>query len=184
MQVQSLLYGVGIHSRVMKKTVLIAVVLTCLLPVVASAQWQWLDKDGRRVFSDRAPPAEVPEKSIVQRPGKSTALPDAQAGVAEAAAATAKAPAIGPKLGGVDKALEEKKKQLEAAEAAKRKAEEDRIAAAKADNCQRARSAKAGLDSGVRLARVNAKGEREVMDDAARMAETKRVQAIIDADCE
>lgn len=167
----------------MKNLARIAFVLACLVSTAVSAQWQWLGKDGRPVFSDRAPPADVPEKSIVQRPGKSAALPDAQAGAAEAAASTVKAPASGPKPGGVDKALEEKKKKLEAAEAAKRKAEEDRIAAAKTDNCQRARSAKAGLDSGVRLARLNAKGEREVMDDAARLAESKRVQAIIDADC-
>ncbi|MEK9952912.1 MAG: DUF4124 domain-containing protein [Curvibacter sp.] len=32
----------------------------CLYALSASAQWQWLDKDGRRVFSDRPPPAEVP----------------------------------------------------------------------------------------------------------------------------
>ncbi|MES2052695.1 MAG: DUF4124 domain-containing protein, partial [Pseudomonadota bacterium] len=30
--------------------------------LTALAQWQWLDKDGRKVFSDRSPPAEVQEK--------------------------------------------------------------------------------------------------------------------------
>jgi hypothetical protein len=30
---------------------------------------------------------------------------------------------------------------------------------------------------------VNAKGEREIMDDSARVAEQKRVQSVIDSDC-
>ena len=39
------------------------------------------------------------------------------------------------------------------------------------------------LDSGVRIARTNEKGEREFMDDAARAAEAKRTQDIIASDC-
>ena len=135
------------------------------------------------MFSDRAPPPNIPEKSIVQRPGKMAVVPRSDAAAADQTTAPAQALASAPRVSGIDKALAEKKKNAEAAEAAKRKADEDRVAAAKADNCQRARSAKAGLDSGVRLARVNAKGEREVMDDAARMVETKRIQSIIDDDC-
>jgi hypothetical protein len=33
------------------------------------------------------------------------------------------------------------------------------------------------------LSRVNSKGEREIMDDAARAAEAKRLQEIMAADC-
>jgi hypothetical protein len=35
----------------------------------------------------------------------------------------------------------------------------------------------------VRVARMNDKGEREYMDDAARAAETKRLEGIIASDC-
>jgi len=183
MQVRSPRYGLGINFTIMKNLARLALVLTCLLTTAAFAQWQWLDKDGRPVFSDRAPPPNIPEKSIVQRPGKMAVVPRSDAAAADQTTAPAQALASAPRVSGIDKALAEKKKNAEAAEAAKRKADEDRVTAAKADNCQRARSAKAGLDSGVRLARVNAKGEREVMDDAARMVETKRIQSIIDTDC-
>ncbi|WP_313879318.1 hypothetical protein [Rhodoferax mekongensis] len=88
-----------------------------------------------------------------------------------------------PKDAGVDKALDAKKKQAEAAEAAKKKAEEERIAKAKADNCKLARQAKATFDSGARISRTNAAGEREFLDDAARAAEAQRIQGVIDADC-
>lgn len=154
------------------------------------AQWQWLDKDGRKVFSDRAPGAEIPEKNILKRPSGLRPAPAAPVVAAEDAAAAPGAPAAAPaapasaaKGAGVDKDLEAKKKQAAEADAAKRKADEDRIAKAKADNCARAKQAKATFESGMRVSRTNAAGEREVMDEAARAAEVKRIQGIIDTDC-
>lgn len=156
-----------------------------LVSVTASAQYQWIDKDGRRVFSDRAPPADVPAKNILQEPRSASsriapAAPSEPVAAPEPTAATA--PASAPPQT-EDKALEAKKQQAEAAEQARKKAEEAKQTAAQADNCQRARNAKATLDSGLRMARVNHKGEREVLDDAQRAAELKRVNAVIAADC-
>lgn len=158
--------------------------LLALTYVSAFAQWQWLDRDGHKVFSDRAPPPEIPEKSILKRPGKAPP-PQEPAPAAEGApvGASAASAAPVPKKNVLDAKLEEKKKQAEQAELAKRKAEEERVAQVKAENCERARKAKGALDSGVRLATVNAKGEREVMDDTARAAEAKRIQAVMAADC-
>ena len=47
----------------------------------------------------------------------------------------------------------------------------------------RAKQAKASFDSGLRISRTNAAGEREFMDDAARASELKRIQGIIASDC-
>lgn len=91
--------------------------------------------------------------------------------------------ASGPKGSGVDKELEEKKKKAAQAELAKKKAEEEQLATARAENCARAKQAKATYDSGMRIARTNEKGEREMLDEAARAAESKRIQSVIDADC-
>lgn len=159
------------------KTLLLAASLG--FAMAASAQWQWTDKDGNKVFSDRAPPSDIPDKNIVRRPGGSRPQPVPAAPSAAASAALPNAPVVK----GVDPALEEKKRQADDAEAAKKKAEEARIAAARADSCTRAKQAKASFDSGLRIARTNAQGEREVMDDPARAAETKRLQDIITADC-
>jgi len=146
--------------------------------LTASAQYQWIDKDGRRIFSDQAPPADVPLKNILAQPrGEHIGEVAAPAEQASAPAPVSSAPS------GVDKSLEDKKKQAEAAEAAKKKAEQDKIAAQKADNCKRAMNAKATLDSGVRVARTNAKGEREFLNDKERASETKRLQEIIASDC-
>ncbi|MFL6695279.1 MAG: DUF4124 domain-containing protein, partial [Ramlibacter sp.] len=54
------------------------VALACVLPLSAMAQWQWIDKSGRRVFSDQAPPPDIPAKSIVHGP-KGRPMPGAEA---------------------------------------------------------------------------------------------------------
>lgn len=154
------------------------------LPLAAVAQWQWVDKDGRKVFSDQPPPASVPDKNILRRPGKFTPAPVDPTAAASAAVGGASGPTMpAPKLTGKDKTLEEKKKQQDAAAQEAKKAEEERQARTRAENCERAKSAKASYDSGVRIGRTNAKGEREVLDDAARAADVKRLQGLIDSEC-
>jgi hypothetical protein len=170
--------------------------LACALPALAVAQWQWLDKDGRKVFSDRGPPADIPANRVLKQPGggqaaavvsTEPAAAGAAAGAASGAgtttAAAAQASASAPKLSGKDPGLEAKKKQMEAAEAEKKKAEEAKVAAARAENCTRAKASKAHYDSGVRIARTNAKGEREILDDKQREVEVKRLEGIISKEC-
>ncbi|QFZ85635.1 DUF4124 domain-containing protein [Variovorax paradoxus] len=158
----------------------------CALPLSASAQWQWVDNSGKKVFSDQPPPTDIPEKNILRRAGPSPSarapapVTPAPEGSSDAAAAPK---AAAPKPTGVDKDLEEKTKKAEAEQKAKEAAETAKVAKAKAESCARAREGKATIDSGIRLAKVNAKGEREIMDDAARAAEQKRVQSVIDSDC-
>ncbi|MDD5028520.1 MAG: DUF4124 domain-containing protein [Rhodoferax sp.] len=159
--------------------------LTSLVSSLAVAQWQWLDKDGHPVFSDRAPPASVPDKAIVKRPGLPQLQPASNTADVPATGTTAlaKGAASAPKDSGLDQQLLEKKKKADEQDAAKLKSEEQRRLAVKADNCQRAKSARAELNAGGRLSRTNAQGERVILDDAARAAEAKRIQSVIDLDC-
>jgi Domain of unknown function (DUF4124) len=156
----------------------------------ASAQWQWIDKDGRKVFSDRAPPADIQEKNILRRPGGPKPMPVLTENAASDADAAASAPAAVPALpvsaakgAGQDKELEAKKKQAQEAEIAKRKAADEQVAKERAENCTRAKQAKATFDAGGRISQLNAKGENEVMDDATREREVKRIQTIIAKEC-
>jgi Domain of unknown function (DUF4124) len=161
--------------------------------MAASAQWVWTDAGGRKVYSDRPPPSDVPAKNIQKQPGgpRAAAAPAADApgttdatGTSAGATAAAAKPAPGNlKISGKDAELEAKKKQAEAAEAAKKKAEDEKLAQAQAQNCERARRAMSTLQSGVRIQQTNAKGEREFLDDAGRAAETQRLQGVISADC-
>lgn len=166
---------------------LLLTALACTAPAMALAQWQWIDGAGRKVFSDQPPPPEVPPRNILRqpagtRPSGPVAVTPVDAPAPAAAAAPAR-PASAPAAARQDKELEARRKQMEAAEAEKRKAEEERIAKLRADNCVRVQQAKRTLDSGVRVARMNDKGEQEVMDDAARAAESQRLQGLIASEC-
>lgn len=152
----------------------------------AAAQWQWIGKDGRKVFSDRPPPADIQDKDILKQPGgkvRPVAPVEGAEGSVAAMPAGGKADPNMPKISGKDTELQAKKKKLEEEEAAKKKAEEEKIAKAKADTCERAQKALASLQTGARIAATNAKGEREIMDESARATESKRLQGIVDSDC-
>jgi hypothetical protein len=157
-----------------------------MLPALACAQWQWIDKDGRKVFSDRSPPADVPAKNIVKRPGGAAPVPAEAEAPADVSAAggtpVAKAAGNVPKISGKDAALEEKKKAAEQEELAKKKAVEEKFARDKADNCARAQKSLQVFNSGQRVRSTNSKGEIDYLTDEQRAAETKRLQAIT-ADC-
>ncbi len=155
--------------------------LLLALSSAALAQWQWVDGTGRKVFSDTPPPSSIPEKNILKKPGAG-ASPAVVVVDPAAAAPAATAPAA-PQVPARDTELEARKKQAEQVEEAKKKAETERMAKARAESCERARKAKITMDSGVRLATTNAKGEREVMDDKARAAESQRMEGIIRSDC-
>jgi hypothetical protein len=163
-----------------RSALLVAALIGATLALPAAAQWKWKDRSGQTQYSDLPPPQGTPDKDILQRPhtGVVRAAPVA---AAVPAASAASAPLL--TANGVDPALEAKKKQQEQAEAEKKKAEEQRIAALRADNCVRAKAQMRTFDSGVRIARTNEKGEREILDDAERASEAKRVQATITSDC-
>jgi Domain of unknown function (DUF4124) len=146
----------------------------------AAAQWQWIDKDGRKVYSDRSPPSDINEKNIVKRPGGAAV---AALSPATAAIVAPSAKDGAPALTGKDPQLEAKKKQAENEEAARKKVDDEKVAKAKTDNCDLAKRSLSSIDSGMRIATTNSKGEREIMDDARRNEERKRVQGIADSSC-
>ena len=160
--------------------VLPAALLGLMLALPAAAQWKWRDAHGQTQYSDLPPPPGTPDKDILQRPGAGSAARRAAAAAAPASAASA-APLAAARAS--DPELEARRKKAADEAAAKKKAEDDKVAAARAENCRRAQAQMRTLDSGIRIARVNEKGEREIIDDAARAAETKRTQGIIAAEC-
>jgi hypothetical protein len=176
----------GRYTYRMKTFAYLLLSVAITLPFSVSAQWQWLDKDGRKVFSDRPPPDDVPAKNILTQPraaAKVAVAAVAPASAASAPATPASAAASAPKASGKDKELEEKKKLADAAEAAKKKEEAAKIAKDRAENCQRAKQALTVYKSGERVRQPNAKGEMEFLTDEARAAETKRTQEVVNSNC-
>lgn len=157
-----------------------------MLCMVAQAQWQWLDKSGRKVFSDQPPPVDIPVKNILKQPRQASApvsLPPAsEVSPGDQGAAKGKTlPHL--RVDEEDKYLTERKNKAEAEAKAKAKADADLAASVRARNCEKARANQALIDSGVRVSITNAKGEREILDDTARAAEQKRIRAAMEANC-
>ena len=159
---------------------LATVVLVCCLALPAQAQWKWRDKDGRVTASDLPPSRDVPDKDIIQRPPDVRRVPARPDPAASAASAPGQAAV--PK-GPLEREVEGRKLAAEQQQAAKAKADEDKLRAQRAENCRRARSHLAALDSGQRIARVNDQGEREVIDDRVRADEQRRAREVIGSDC-
>ena len=149
----------------------------------AQSQWEWLDKGGRKVYSDLPPPSDIPDKNILKHPSGFVVTPVASPDAGQDTPSSTAAPASGAPGNGKDKELEEAKAKAEAAEAAKKKAEEQRIAKQKADNCERAKRAKTTLTSGRLMTHTNAQGEVGFMDDATREAELRRADEAIASNC-
>jgi hypothetical protein len=176
-------------SRIRQTVCQIAVFALTAASLPVLGQWQWTDSAGKMVFSDRAPPPEVPDKAIRKRPSAAGAADPAPAAsgpsiMPAASAASAASAGSPPVIRRTDSALAAKAKQAEEADLAQRGAQEARLRQARADNCARAKSAFAHLASGQRVARSNDKGEREVLDDTTRAFEQRRLQGVVDTECQ
>ncbi|MEN9886978.1 MAG: hypothetical protein RL758_1556 [Pseudomonadota bacterium] len=143
--------------------------LFLLLAGACHAQWQWLDPQGKHVFSDMPPPTSIPEKNILRRP-------------VEGFVPTAESPTTAKPTSGQSE-LGKKVGEAKAAEDAKAQALKEKEAEVLAENCNRARRSKAGLDSGQRLSVTDDKGEQGFMSDQARAAELQRVNDFIEQNC-
>jgi hypothetical protein len=154
----------------------LAGVLSASWSAAAHAQWKWRDKNGQMHISDLPPPGDVAEKDVLARPSSAR-----RPAPAPAIAAASAAPAPNGKPAETE--LDAKVKRQEQEKQAQQKKEEERVAAAKAENCRRAQEYLRTLDSGVRIARTNEKGEREFLDDRQRADETQRARSVVSSDC-
>jgi hypothetical protein len=159
-------------ARLLTATALMAFVL------LAQAQYMWIDEKGIKQFSDRPPPPSVPLKNILKAPkGVPSAdnMPPEQA--AAAPATEGPRPKAAPTL--ADRNADFNKRQKEAEEREKKAQAEQQNKAAQADNCERARNARRVLDSGVRISTTDKNGERSVMTDEQRAAESTRNDKVV-----
>jgi hypothetical protein len=153
----------------------------------ASAQYQWRDANGRMVYSDMPPPASVPPSAVQRAPARQT-----PAGTSGGSGAAASAPAAAPVPAAAsatpaptlaDREMEFRKRRMER-EAAERKAAEaeaqsQRAAAA----CEDSRAQVRALESGMRVARVNERGEREFIDDTTRASQLEAARKSVREFC-
>jgi hypothetical protein len=165
-----------------------AIAFTALAPTLASAQYQWIDENGRMVFSDRPPPSSispsmvkvVPAKvvpKVVEKSAESDAKADAKAETKSTNPLASQVVAAAVPKSTADKELEAKKKAQEAEAASKKQKADAERQAKLASACGETSSGIRTIESGVRMSTTNKAGEREYMSDeakAARLADLKK----------
>lgn len=149
---------------------------------LAHAQYVWKDNKGIRHYSDRAPPPEVPVKDILKAPNLSALdpqMPDSSTPADALAAVQPAAPKGPPTL--AEREIDFRKRQHEQADQDKKAAEEAQAAKARQEQCEAARVANLQYSSGQRIATVNAKGEREYMNEVDRVKNATRAAQILES---
>jgi Skp family chaperone for outer membrane proteins len=147
------------RSSALLGSLAIGMALSLSAAPVAAALYKWVDANGRVVYSDQRPTGNFKAEVVGAAPPPSN--PDA---VKEM----------------TSKEAELKKRQLDRAEDAKKsekaRAETQKLAAF----CSQARSQVAGLQRvDMVMFRLNEKGERVALDDAARKAEAERLEQMM-----
>jgi hypothetical protein len=135
----------------------------------ALAQYSWLDSRGVKQYSDMPPPSDVPASRILKAPGGRSAQ----------AAGAADSPAAAPSL--AEREADFRKRRAQAQESEREAEERRRRYAEFARNCEQARNYARALDSGQRIGRLDAGGERQYLDDGQKAREVADVQRILAA---
>ena len=160
-----------------------------VLPCPALAQYQWLDERNQMVFSDRAPPVSIPRERILRVPETRPAVLKPAVGAKDpgtgpgGTTVAATAAAADPQASLADRDMAFRNRQLEQAEANRKAAEERGRKAQLASACNDARDSVRLLQSGTRISRLNASGEREYLSDAERRSRLDSARRNLSSHC-
>jgi hypothetical protein len=147
----------------MPRPLLVALALVFTLPALAGEIYTWKDKDGHVQYSDTPPPG-VDAKPIRSQPSSG---------------------GIGSESG--NKSLQERERgfnerQKARDEAAKKSADQDKVAAAEKQRCDDLRTRLQTYEAGGRIAKMQ-DGQRVVIPDEERLSEIDKMKATIAKDC-
>jgi len=147
--------------------------LLVLAGAAGAAQAQircWNDADGKRACGDAPPPGA--KVTTLRGSTAPDAAPDASAKDAKK----------GP-LTPAEQDQQFRKRQLDAQKAADKSAAEQKVAAEKQASCAQARDALRMFESGQRVTRTDANGERYCLDEKQIADETARAREVADKTC-
>lgn len=129
----------------------------------AAQQYKWVDKDGRTQYGDTPPPGV---KATALRPPAGPPAPSAPKG----------GPAAKGPMTPAEREADFRQRQAAAQKAQEKEGQSARDEQARMQNCAGAREGLATLESGQRIARTNANGERYYLEDDQRAVEINRAR--------
>jgi len=136
----------------------------------------WTGADGKRVCGDVPPPGS---RTVTIKNPTGPAAPPPSAKDAKDAKGAKKSGPMTP----AEQEADFRKRQAEAQKAAAKAEQERQDAEAKKENCARAREAAQTYESGQRVARTNAQGERIFLDEAQTQAELVKARQAVQQWC-
>ena len=142
-----------------------AILLACSGPALAQ-QYKWVDPDGKVRYGDVPPPGVKAQRMKPPASGPSPSAPAASKGEKPLSPEAAY-----------------RKRQEDAQKENEKAAQAEQEAAAKRENCVRAQESLRTLESGQRIARTDAKGERYYLEDAQVAQEISRARQIVRESC-
>lgn len=181
------IHEILIENKIMRRfqlkpcTAVITVCATLFACGSAYGQYAWTDENGRKQYSDRPPPASVPQSRILKEPGGTKKAPPVPPLAAPTPAPPADVSTPGP-VTAADRNAEFNKRRIERAEKEKKATEQEQQNAERKRNCDRAREYQRGLENGDRLVRTDKNGERSFLTDEQRERELKETKRILE-DC-
>jgi len=144
----------------MKRLIILALAVA-LAPVAGAQQlYKYVDKDGKTVYSDQPPP-DVDSKQLRVSTGAASA----------------------PQKSAVERMKESDKARKDVADKSSKAGEEAEKQAQAEQRCQAARSNLQIYTDGGRIQRINAQGERELMNDEELEAATARARRDVEEAC-
>jgi hypothetical protein len=137
-------------------------------------QFKWVDKDGKTRYGDVPPPGVTPIRLKGPASGPAPA--------AKPPAKDGKGASKGP-LTSAEKDAEFRKRQLDAEKSREKEQKAEQQAQEKKENCARAKEQLAANESGQRIQRTNAQGERYYLDDSQIAQETAKARQLASQWC-
>ncbi len=159
----------------MRSRHLLTLMLPLLIALPVQAQvYKWKDAQGRTVISDTPQPGSGKQAPVVGRP--------ASAGDSTGENGAATTTPTAPKTW-AEKDLEFKQRQQQQRENAEKSAKEKAEADQRKEGCERAKGNLRLMESGQRISRTKADGEREFLDDQQRQQEVERARKSVQEWC-
>ena len=143
----------------MKRLIALAFAIA-FLPAAWGQLYKWVDKEGKVHYSDTPPTTQDSKQLNVQAGGGTGAPPPA-----------------------AQKDKEAEKGRLDNKDTATKAEDDVKRAAYNQDRCNRARGYLKTLNDGGRIVNYDAKGERQILDDAQIESEKGRAQKAVDESC-
>ena len=167
----------------MKNTLVLALFFASTVALVpAHAQtYQWKDSAGRTIISDTPPPGAAKSTRTLGGAPQKASIGNEKTEAVGTEKKTEK-PADAEKTM-AEKDLDFKKRQLEAKEKADKEAKEQKLAADKKENCERARRNLTAMEANHPIATFDEKGERQILDKTQREQEMARTRQIVADTC-